>query len=119
MPVPPDSESVETAGWIIRHLWAPLMAVLGGGMGVIWSMLNSRINHKASRAELNGLGERVSRNELELERRRTDIKELFAENDKLADRMDAKIDQIRAEMQTGFRDVSSLITTHISRVNGK
>ena len=120
MAVPPDPEAVDTAEWIIRHLWAPLVAVLAAGMGTIWSMLNSRINHKASRDELNGLGERVSRNELELERRRTDIKELFAENDKLADRIDSKVDQIRAEMQTGFRDLSTLITSHITRNgNGK
>jgi len=96
------------------------MAVIGGGMGAIWSQLNRRLDGKATRQELNGLGERVSRNEIELERRRLDIKELFEEDDKLRDHMDVKIDQIRAEMQTGFRDLSALITSHIVRNgNGK
>ena len=121
MPVPPpDPENVDGANWILQYLWAPLMAVLGGGMGMIWSMLNSRINHKASRDEVNGLGERVSRNELELERRRMDIQELFKEDDKLRDHMDTKVDLLRAEMQTGFRDLTTLITSHIVKNgNGK
>ena len=89
-------------------------------MGAIWSQLNRRLENKATLADLNGVGERVTRNELELERRRMDIQELFKEDDKLRDHMDTKVDQLRAEMQTGFRDLSTLITSHIVRNgNGK
>lgn len=120
MPVPPDPEVTDTAGWIVRHLWAPLMAVLGGGMAAIWSQLNRRLDNKATRVELNGLGERVTRNEVELERRRSDIQELFKEDDKLRDHMDMRVDQIRSEMQAGFRDLSQLIMNHvINNGNGK
>ena len=117
MATPPNDEAVT---WILQHLWAPLVALLSGGMAAIWSQLNRRLDGKARREELNGLGERVSRNELELERRRQDIQQLYSEDDKLRDHMDVRVDQIRAEMQTGFRDLTTLITAHITRNgNGK
>ena len=114
MTAPIDPDATVTA-WILQHLWAPLMAVIGGGMAAIWSQLNRRLDNKVTRQEVNGLGERVSRAELDLERRRMDIQKLFDEDDKLRDHMDVKVDQVRSEMQTGFRDLSALITSHIIR----
>lgn len=118
--MPGDPSDGDILAWVLQHLWAPLMALMGGGWAMTWGMLNRRIDNKVTRTELNGMGERVTRNELELERRRADIQQLFAEDDKLRDHMDVRVDQIRAEMQAGFRDLSNLIMSHvINNGNGK